>query len=100
MRADDRLALPAGRGQRVTVVGQDDDVKAAVQVDLLEAVHQLTHDPVHALQRHLHLRGSQTPQVNVSVAARQTEALADPQTLGLLTVPCFVVDCSFNRISM
>lgn len=55
------------RGQRVTVVGQDDDVEAAVQVDLLQAVHQLTHDPVHALQRHIQLRGSQTPQVNVSV---------------------------------
>ena len=32
----------------VTVIGHNDDVDAAVQAELLEAVHQLTHDLVHA----------------------------------------------------
>lgn len=39
---------PAG-GRELTVVSQDDDVDTSVEVDLLEAVHQLTHDPVHVL---------------------------------------------------
>lgn len=40
------------------MVGQDDEVEAAVQVQLLQAVHQLAHDPVHAFQRHLQLWGT------------------------------------------
>lgn len=33
----------------VTVIGQDDDVKTTVEANLLQAVHQLTHDPVNVL---------------------------------------------------
>lgn len=39
---------PAG-GRELTVVSQDDDVETSVEADLLQAVHQLTHDPVHVL---------------------------------------------------
>lgn len=52
-------ADPPPRSPTATVVGQDDDVQAAVQVDLLQAVHQLAHHPVHALQRHLQLRNKE-----------------------------------------
>lgn len=40
----------------VTVVGQDDNVKTAVEADLLEAVHELTHDPVYFLEGQNHLQ--------------------------------------------
>lgn len=40
------------------MVSQDDDVEAAVQVDLLQAIHQLAHNPVHAFQCHLQLWGT------------------------------------------
>ena len=33
------------------MVGDDDDVEAAVEVELLQAVHQLTHDVIHSPQR-------------------------------------------------
>lgn len=38
-----------GRGGGLTVVSQDHDVEASVEADLLQAVHQLAHDPVDVL---------------------------------------------------
>lgn len=46
--------------RRVTVICQDDDVETAMKADLLEAVHQLTDDPVHALQGQNQLQGTRT----------------------------------------
>lgn len=40
----------------VTVICQDDDVKTTVEADLLQAVHQLTHDPVNVLDGQNQLR--------------------------------------------
>lgn len=48
--------------QRVerTVICHDDDVQAAVEADLLEAVHELTDDSVHPLEGLDHLEHRST----------------------------------------
>lgn len=38
------------------MISQDDDVETSVEADLLQAVHQLTHDPVHVLDGRNHLQ--------------------------------------------
>lgn len=40
----------------LTVIGQYDDVDAAVQAHLLEAVHKLAHDSIYSLERRNHLQ--------------------------------------------
>lgn len=44
----------------VTVICQDDDVKTTVEANLLQAVHQLTHDPVNVLDGQNQLQDTKT----------------------------------------
>lgn len=44
----------------ITVICQDDDVDTAVEADLLEAVHELTHDPVYFLDCQNQLQDTKT----------------------------------------
>lgn len=57
----DHGATPEMITQRdVTVIGQDDDVKTTVEANLLQAVHQLTHDPVNVLDGQNQLQDTKT----------------------------------------
>lgn len=48
------------RERDVTVICQDDDVKTTVEANLLQAVHQLTHDPVNVLDGQNQLQDTKT----------------------------------------
>lgn len=44
----------------VTMIGQDDDVQTTVEANLLQPVHQLTHDPVNVLEGQNQLKKTTT----------------------------------------
>lgn len=61
-----------GNGHGLTVICQDDDVETAMKADLLEAVHQLTDDPVYVLQGQNQLQETGTQSTLVfRIAARR-----------------------------
>lgn len=72
------MSTAGGNGHRITVIGQDDDVETAMKANLLEAVHQLTDDPVYALQGQNQLQETGTQStLGLSLAARHCTVVVE-----------------------
>lgn len=72
------MSRAGGNGHRITVICQDDDVETAMKANLLEAVHQLTDDPVYALQGQNQLQETGTqPTLGLRLAARHCTVVVE-----------------------
>ena len=88
------------------MISQDHDIEAAVEADLLQAVHQLAHDPVDGLEGHEQLHDQITSELggvistgsycgafiwaSDPVCGLRTWAMTHPPTLGTVAVARFV----------